>query len=121
MPKRVLVVDDHVDTVHSTVGMFRAHGHDARGCYNGKDALQAIRDFDPDAVVMDIAMPGSTGWDAARAIREAFPGKRPLLIAITGKYKGAADLILTKMNGFDHYLLKPAEPKTLVELVETVP
>lgn len=118
MPKRVLVVDDSVDIVESTVALFKAAGHDARGCYNGGDALQAIREFDPDAVVMDIAMPGVSGWDAARAIRQEFPGRRPLLIAVTGEYKGAADLILTKMNGFDHYFLKPTEPRKLIELIE---
>ena len=121
MPKRVLVVDDHVDTVKTTVELFRAHGHEAKGCYNGKDALLAIRDFDPDAVVMDIAMPGINGWDAARTIRADYPGKRPLLIAITGKYKGAADRILTKLNGFDHCFLKPPEPAKLIELVESAP
>lgn len=84
MPKRVLVVDDHVDTVKSTVDVLRLAGYDVRGCYNGNEALEAIRDFDPDAVVMDIAMPGMTGWEATRTIREQLPGKRPLLIAITG-------------------------------------
>ena len=118
MPKRVLVVDDAVDIVQSTVAFLRASGYDARGCYNGKDALEAIREFDPDAVVMDIAMPGVSGWDAAREIRRQFPGKRPLLIAVTGEYKGAADLILTRMNGFDHYFLKPTEPAKLIELIE---
>jgi DNA-binding response OmpR family regulator len=118
MAKRVLVVDDHVDTVQSTVIFFRAAGYDARGCYNGQDALRAIRDFDPDAVVMDIGMPGMSGWEAARAIRGEFPGRRPLLIAITGEYKGGADLIVTKMNGFDHYFLKPTAPAKLIELIE---
>ena len=41
MPKRVLVVDDHVDTVQSTVAVFRSAGYDAKGCYNAKDALRA--------------------------------------------------------------------------------
>ena len=118
MPKRVLVADDHADVVDSAVALLRTAGYEARGCYNGNDALQAIREFDPDAVVMDIAMPGMTGWEVARTIREEHPGKRPLLIAITGEYKGGADLIYTKMNGFDHYLLKPAEPTKLIELIE---
>lgn len=118
MPKRVLVVDDNLDTVRSTVELFRTLGYDAKGCYSGTEALQTIREYDPDAVVMDIGMPGISGWDAARAIRHDFPGKRPLLIAVTGEYKGAADLILTRMNGFDHYFLKPAQPAKLIELIE---
>jgi len=120
MAKRVLVVDDHTDMVDSTVAFFRSVGYEAKGCYSGLDALQAIRDFDPDAVVMDIAMPGITGWEVARTIRDEIPGKRPLLIAITGEYKGGADLIYTKMNGFDHYMLKPTEPTKLIELIEAV-
>ena len=86
MPQRVLIVDDHVDTVKTTVAR--------------------------------VAIAASSGWDAARTIRQDIPGKRPLLIAVTGEYKGAADLILTKMNGFDHYFLKPTEPAKLAELIE---
>ena len=118
MPKRVLVVDDHADTMHSTVTLLRTLGYDAKGCSDGGEAIRLVREFDPDAVIMDIAMPGISGWDAARRIRADFPGKRPLLIAVTGQYKGAADLILTRMNGFDHYFLKPAEPAKLAELIE---
>lgn len=118
LPKRVLIVDDHVDTVTSAVELFRAHGYEAKGCYSGRDAIRSVQEYDPDAVIMDISMPDISGWEVARRIRERAPGKRPLLIAITGEYKGAADLIYSKMSGFDHYILKPADPDKLVELIE---
>ena len=117
-PKRVLIVDDHVENVDWAVKLFQAYGHEAKGCYNGRDAIRSVHEYDPDAVIMDISMPDITGWEAARAIRESIPGKRPLLIAVTGEYKGAADLMYSKMSGFDHYILKPADPEKLIELIE---
>ena len=117
-PKRVLIVDDNIDAVTTAVEFFRAIGHDATGCHNGRDAIRSVQEYDPDAVIMDISMPDITGWEAARTIRESFPGRRPLLIAVTGEYKGAADLMYSKMSGFDHYILKPADPQRLVELIE---
>jgi DNA-binding response OmpR family regulator len=57
------------------------------------------------------------GWEAARRIRALIPGKRPLLIGISGQYTKGADKILAEMSGFDYYLMKPADPKVLLTLV----
>jgi CheY-like chemotaxis protein len=115
---RVLVVDDHEDTVAITVELLRSMGHEAKGCYSGREALALVGEFNPDCVLMDIGMPNGSGWETAQEIRLRFPGKRPMLIAITGEYKGPADLMLSKMNGFDHYVLKPAHIDALAPLIE---
>lgn len=114
---RVLVVDDHEDTVSMTVEMLRTFGHELRGCRSGSEALTLVAEFKPDCVLMDIGMPDRSGWDVAYEIRQRFPGKRPLLIAITGEYKGPADLLLSKRIGFDHYILKPASVDALAPLI----
>ena len=82
---RVVVVDDNRDIVATTIALLRVVGHDAKACYDGKAVLPCIRDFDPDVVVMDIGLPGKSGWDAAREVRDAIPGKRPLLIGMSGE------------------------------------
>ena len=114
---RVLVVDDHEDTVSMMVEVLRTCGHEPIGCRNGGEALALVEEFKPDCALMDIGMPGRNGWDVAYEIRQRFPGKRPLLIAITGEYKGPLDLVLSKRSGFDHYVLKPAHIDALAPLI----
>src|SRR4051812_39396523 len=100
--KRILVVDDNRDTVTTTVELLRERGYESEGCFSGGEALERVRDYDPDVVVLDLAMPGVSGWQVAQTIREANPAGRPVLIAVTGEFKGAADMLLSKMSGFDH-------------------
>ena len=116
--KRVLVVDDNQDIVTTTVWLVRDMGHDCEGCLSGKEALEFVRAYDPDVVVIDLAMPGMSGFEVAHEIRQRSPGRRPVLIALTGELKGPLDLMLSNKIGFDHYILKPADPKTLVGLIE---
>jgi len=115
---RVLIADDERDSVLTLAELLREEGHDTRGVYRGNDVMEALRGFDPDVVLLDIAMPGGpNGWEIAREIRAAYGHKRPLLIAMTGIYNQAADQILGKMSGFNYYLAKPYEPSVLLTLL----
>jgi CheY-like chemotaxis protein len=118
-PLRVVVVDDNQDMVAVTVELLRDMGHDARGCYGGREAIDCVEECDPDVVLMDLAMPGVSGWNAAQIIRHKYP-KRPMLIAITGEYTRGADKLLSEMSGFDYFLVKPVDPKVLEALIEKV-
>jgi DNA-binding response OmpR family regulator len=113
---RVLVVDDDPDTVATLVEILRSEGHEARGNGSGQSAIYALRTMMPDVVISDIDMPEVNGWTLAREIRNVM-GKHPMLIAITGQYTKNSDKALARMTGFDHYLTKPADPKTLLMLV----
>jgi DNA-binding response OmpR family regulator len=106
-PLRVLVVDDEIDSVRTLVTLLNEEGFQARGAYSGKQALEMLRDFDPDGVLIDIAMPDISGWELARRIRDQTGEARPMIIGLTGQYKQASDKILADMSGFNHYLLKP--------------
>ena len=79
--------------------------------------IAAIGEFDPHAVVLDLHLPDISGWQIAGAIR-ARRAKPPLLIAITGYYTKGVDRILSQLTGFDHYVVKPCEPKELLKLLE---
>jgi DNA-binding response OmpR family regulator len=120
-PLRVLVVDDTPDMVSSTMDLLRLDGHEVDSCDNGAEVLDCVREFDPDVVLLDIALPGLSGWEVARQVREhATRGKRPVLIAITGEYFKDVDRILSEMTGFDYYLVKPADPKVLRAILAKV-
>jgi len=114
---RILVADDERDTVLTLMMLLRDEGHEVRGVYSGRQALAALRDFEPDAVLLDIALPELSGWQVAREIKKRWDDKGPLLIGISGEYRQGADRILSEIIGFDHYLLKPYEPRALLALL----
>lgn len=114
---RILVADDERDTVLTLMELLREEGHETRGVYKGTDVMAAMQAFDPDVVLLDISMPGMSGWEVARAIRAVHGEKRPLLIAVSGVYKLAADQILGFIAGFNHYLAKPYDPSVLLTLL----
>jgi DNA-binding response OmpR family regulator len=113
---RILIADDDRDSVLTLVLLLRQEGHDARGVHSGREVMKAVRDFDPDVVLLDIAMPLLSGWQVARMIREQL-GRRVTLIGMSGKYNHSVDNILSEMVGFDHYLLKPYDPQALIALI----
>jgi DNA-binding response OmpR family regulator len=114
---RILVADDEPDSVAMLKLILNDEGHDVIGLNKGADVLRTIEEFDPDAVVLDIAMPDKSGYELAKEIRARHGEIRPLLIAISGRYKQASDRMLGQIVGFDHYLLKPYEPKDLLALL----
>jgi two-component system OmpR family response regulator len=113
---RLVVADDDLDTVLTLMMVLRDEGYDVRGVSSPADALSAINEFNPDAVLLDIGMPGLSGWELARRIRERL-ARRPMLIAISGQYKDGADKILAQIVGFDHYLVKPYDTAALLRLL----
>lgn len=115
---RVLVVDDSHDTVMTLTALLETDGYSAKGCYSAGEVMPCIRAFDPDVVLLDIALPGKSGWEVARTIRLNYPGTRPLVIGISGVYTGGADRVLAKISGFDHYLTKPADITVLKTLID---
>ena len=99
-PTRVLVVDDDLDAVATLVALLETDGYNAKGIGSARSIVAEVRKFDPDVIIMDIAMPGRSGWDALE-IHQDKPGNRPMLIAVTGQYPKDGDRILGEINGYD--------------------
>lgn len=113
---RILVADDERDQVATLAALLIDEGHEVREVYRGSEVPRMVRDFDPDVALVDIGMPGMSGYEVARELRSEFGKKRPLLIAVTG-WKQSSDKILAKLAGFDHHLAKPFDPETLLQLI----
>src|SRR5438093_7143256 len=113
---RILVADDERDQVMTLAAILQDEGHEVREVYRGTEVLRMVRDFDPDIALIDIGMPGMSGYEVARELRQEFGKDRPMLIAVTG-WKQASDKILARLAGFDQHLAKPFESKTLLELI----
>lgn len=113
---RILVADDERDVVLSLMMMLRDEGHEVHGVHNPEEILSAVQRLLPDVVILDIAMPGPGGFQIAREIRAAVAGvKKPLLVAISGVYTRAPDILLSRSVGFDHHLTKPFDRRILTE------
>ena len=104
---RVLVVDDNVDAAQSLAMLLKMSGHDVHMAYDGPSALESAFAVRPDVMLLDIGLPGLTGHEVARRIREHAALKNIVLIAITG-YGQEADRRSSREAGFDHHLVKPA-------------
>ena len=117
-PLRIIVADDEKDTVATLSAIFLDEGHSVFGVYKGADAIAQARRQKPDALILDIDMPGLSGYSVAREVREMFDPWPPLLIAISGKWVGQTDRMLADLAGFDHFLQKPCEPGVLLRLLE---
>ncbi|MGQ0653990.1 MAG: response regulator [Betaproteobacteria bacterium] len=110
---RVMVADDVPDTVTSLLELLRDEGYEVRGVYRGKDVMDAVCDFSPDVVLLDIGMPGMDGYEVARSLRERYGSARPTLFAVTARNKDA-DRLMSRLAGFDRHITKPYDPRELM-------
>lgn len=113
---RIIVVDDDRDSVLTLLMVLRHEGHEVRGLSSAANLLREIADFDPDVVMLDIAMPGMSGDEAARKVREKHGANKPLLISVSGVYKQGSERFLSSIDGFDHHLVKPYEASDVLRL-----
>jgi len=114
---RVLVADDDRDTVTMLSIILRDEGHEVHTALRGDEVLELDRLVRPDVVILDVNMPGMSGYAIAREIRSRRGGVAPLLLAVSGQWTQKHDELLAREIGFDEYLLKPVEPGQLMALL----
>ena len=101
-----------------TLGAILAdEGHIVVEAFSAPQAIREIRKQAPDALIVDINMPGVSGYDVAREVRRIFGNLAPMLIAISGQWTGQTDVMLSKLAGFHYFLEKPCDPKVLLSLL----
>lgn len=115
----VLVVDDNKDAADALVALLSAEGHRASAAYSGVTAIARADEVHPDVVLLDIGMPGTSGFDVARALRDYRRAPKPVIVAVTGA-ADPSDRLAARMAGFDHYLVKPVEMSALVTLLKRI-
>jgi len=110
------VVDDNVDSTDTLVRLLTSWGYDARGAHDGRSAIELTQASAYDVIVMDLGMPGMSGYSAARLIRADPRLAGVLLIALTGWGQQEARRE-SAHAGFDHHLVKPVEVAVLREIL----
>ena len=116
---KVLVVDDNRDSADSACAIIRMLGYDAECAYDGTSALAAAARWQPQMVLLDLAMPGLDGYNTLGRLR-TLPGMdRAHIVAMTG-YGSQEDRRRTANAGFDGHLTKPVELDALTGLIDSV-
>jgi CheY-like chemotaxis protein len=114
--RRVLIVEDNVDSAESLAMLLSSAGHEARITHDGVGALQALETFAADWVLLDIGLPGMDGYLVAQAIRERYRERALRLYAVSG-YGRPEDRALALASGFEGHLTKPVDPAHLLSLI----
>ena len=115
--RRVLIVDDNVDSAQTLARLLRLEGHEPYTVHDGLEAVTATARLRPDVVLMDLGLPTLSGFDACRRIRREPWGEGIVIFALTG-WGQDADRRRTGDAGFDHHLVKPVDPRVLMSLIE---
>jgi CheY-like chemotaxis protein len=113
---RLLVVDDNPDSGETLGLLLRTTGREVQVVESGAQALASVAIECPDAVVLDVGMPGMNGYELAQRLRRR--GFAGLLIALTG-YGRDQDRQRAVESGIDHYLVKPVDFPQLEELLRS--
>jgi PAS domain S-box-containing protein len=113
---RILVVDDNVDLARSMVDLLSLFGYQVLAAYDGLSAIEEARVHHPDAVLLDIGLPGIDGYEVARRLRNEQGFQEVLIIAITG-YGQEEDSRRSRDAGFNHHLVKPVDFDVLKSLL----
>jgi PAS domain S-box-containing protein len=117
--RRIIVVDDNHDSADTLAVLLRKLGHEVHTAYHGQRALELGQELRPDLMVVDLGMPGMSGYDVARQLK-AQPGfDCPMLAAMTG-WGQEDDQRRSREAGFDCHLVKPVDLKALEDLLALV-
>ncbi len=113
----ILFVDDLPDTCEVFKLAFRLDGHTTHIAHNGVDAVEAVRDEQFDAIIMDVEMPKMNGWDATSQIRTLPNGETVPIIMFTA-YGTQADRHRAEEAGANDLMQKPVLPNELLARVK---
>ena len=114
--RKILVADDDQDSAESLALLFQLMGHDVRAAQSGLAAIDVAAEFRPDLIVLDIGMPGLDGYEVCRRIRQHDWAQTIVIAALTG-WSRDEDRDRSEQAGFNHFLVKPVDPKALEDLI----
>lgn len=116
--KSVLVVDDDLDAASAVAAIFRMCGQNVHVAHSGPDALEAAHSVHPSLIVLDVDLPGMSGLEVARRLREKREFNDVKLVALSG-YSLSEDRQRALQAGFDEHLVKPASFEAFERLLES--
>jgi DNA-binding response OmpR family regulator len=114
--RKVLIVDDEPNIVESLEFLMRSGGFEVRSARNGDDALQVAAEFNPDVLLLDVMLPGRSGFEVCRQIR-ADPRLQEIRIVMLTARGRAAEQDAGLALGADAYVVKPFSTREVLRTV----
>ena len=118
-PTTVLIADDDLEILNLTRSLMRRRGFEVLEASDGDEAMRQLLENHPDLVILDVMMPGQSGWEVCRSIRETESLKNTGVIMLTGVGHRMNEMT-SPLYGADGYLDKPFEFEDLDNLVSEV-
>ncbi len=119
MKKRIVVVDDVVDTRDILRTVLEYAGYDVNEASDGKTGLKLISDTLPDLVLLDLSIPEMSGWDVAKRLKLQKATRNIPVIALTA-HAMPGDETKALQSGCDAYLSKPIKPMIILKTIEDI-
>ena len=118
--RRILIVDDSEDGAETLAMLLQFGGHETHKAHDGVEAIDLAERLRPDAVLLDIGLPGMNGYEVCSRIRKEPWGKEMVLVALTG-WGQEEDRQRSKEAGFDAHMVKPVDFRVLLKLLASLP
>jgi len=118
--RRLLIVDDNVDSAESMAELLTLVGHQVRTAHDGPAALREAQAHRPEFVLLDIGLPRMDGYEVARRMRDNPDLRSATLIAMTG-YGQDEDRRKTHEAGFGYHLVKPLNLEEVSRILRAIP
>ena len=112
----ILIVDDEANLRRMIASVLKAEGYAVREAESARAGIAAVRQEEPDAMLMDLVMPGGTGLEALPELRAAAPGLP--IVMMSGRASLSDAVKATKLGAF-HFLEKPLSPDALLLTVRS--
>jgi CheY-like chemotaxis protein len=114
---RTLVVDDNLDAAQSLARVLqRLYSHEVRIANDGPEAIALAQEFRPEVILLDIGLPGMSGYEVAERLRSQQEQAETFILALTG-WGQEEDRRRSESAGIDHHLVKPVDPNVLIKLL----
>jgi two-component system, chemotaxis family, CheB/CheR fusion protein len=117
--RRVLIADDNQDAAETLGMLLEIEGHQVRVVHDGRSAVAAFTEFEPEVALLDIGMPQLNGYEVARYVRENLQVRTVTLIALTG-WGQDRDKERALDAGFNHHFTKPVEPGQISAILRSL-
>lgn len=115
---KIMIVDDDLDICNYLKILLSSAGYNTMTCFDAESAMSRIKEWEPDLVLSDVAMPGTDGYELCRNIRNDMSISHIPVILVTAK-TSVNDQVMGLDSGADAYITKPFDPKYLIALIKS--
>jgi DNA-binding response OmpR family regulator len=119
MGKRILIADDEPNIVVSLEFLLKQKGYVVRVATNGEETIDAVREFAPDLILLDVMMPRLSGYDVCQKVRENPDWNRIRIVMLSAKGR-EVEVSKGIAVGADAYVTKPFSTKDLIAKVQAL-